>query len=158
MLEINDIKEIPECSFPINLKLIQKYQRIEPSLMDTYKDGTYHNCSFRRGSNDNFSLITCNDKIVILSILQSYVLHWYHTYILHPVMDRTEANIFQHLYRPNIKYSLWKEVTNYDTFRHTKRSNKKYGKLPAKEVEEILWNKLCVDIIGPYVIRRKVPR
>ena len=28
-------------------------------------------------------------------------------------------------------------------------------KLPAKKAEEIPWNKLCVDIIGTYAIRRK---
>ena len=35
--EINDIDKIPECNFPINLKLIQKYQRAEPSITDKYK-------------------------------------------------------------------------------------------------------------------------
>ena len=33
--------------------------------------------------------------------------------------------------------------------------NKKNSKLPAKLAEEILWNKLCVDIIGSYKIRIK---
>ena len=33
--------------------------------------------------------------------------------------------------------------------------NKKNGKLPAKIAEETPWNKLCVDLIGPYKIRRK---
>ena len=101
--EINDIEEIPEGAFTIHLKLIQKYQRTEPSLMDKYKDGAYHKCSFFGVSIANFILITCKDKIVIPSILQRYVLHWYHTYLLHPGMDRTEATIFQHLYWPNIR-------------------------------------------------------
>ena len=33
--------------------------------------------------------------------------------------------------------------------------NKKYGKLPVKMAEETLWNKLYLDLIGPYKIRRK---
>ena len=44
--EINDTKEIPEGTFPINLKLIQEYQGSEPSITDKYKDGTYNNGSF----------------------------------------------------------------------------------------------------------------
>ena len=36
-----------------------------------------------------------------------------------------------------------------------KTANKKYGKLPVKLTEETLRNKLCVDIKGPYKIRRK---
>ena len=36
----------------------------------------------------------------------------------------------------------------------TKKSNKKYGHLPAKEPEITLWEFLCVDMIGPYKINR----
>ena len=76
MSEINDIEEVPEGIFGINLKSIQEYQRTEPSITDKYKDGTYHKGSFSGGRNIDFNLITCKDKIVIPSKLQSYVLHW----------------------------------------------------------------------------------
>ena len=46
-------------------------------------------------------------------------------------------------------------MTNCDTCQNIKRSNKKYGKLPAKLAEEVPWNKLCVDIIVPYIVHRK---
>ena len=97
----------------------------------------------------------CEDNIVITEILQSYVLHWCHKYLLHPGMDRTEAMIFQHFYWSDIRYAVRKEVTNFDTCQRTKGSNIKYGKLPAKESEEIPPNKLCVDIIGYHAIWRK---
>ena len=61
--------------------------------MAKYKDGTYHTGYFLGGSNIDLNLITCKDKIVIPKILQNYVLHWYHAYLLHPGMDRTEAMI-----------------------------------------------------------------
>ena len=67
---------------------------MEPIIRDKFKDGTYHKGSFCGGSNIDLSLITCKDKIVIMSILQSYVLHWYHTYLLYSGMDRMEAIIF----------------------------------------------------------------
>ena len=95
MPEINETEEIPEGNFPINLKLIQRHQWVEPILMDKYKDGTYHKF-FCGGSNDNITLITCKYTIVIPLKLQSYVLHWYHTYLLHTGMDRTKAMICQH--------------------------------------------------------------
>ena len=31
----------------------------------------------------------------------------------------------------------------------------KDGKIQSKLAEEIPWNSLCVDIMGPYAIRRK---
>ena len=65
MSEINDTEELHEGTFPINIRLIAKHQLQEPSLMDIYKDGTYHKGYFLRGSNIDINLITCKDKIVI---------------------------------------------------------------------------------------------
>ena len=67
-------------------------------------------------------------------------------------MDITEAMICQHLYCPGNRNVVWKEITNCDTCQFTKKTKIKYSKLPAKEAEEIPWNKLCVNIIGPCVI------
>jgi hypothetical protein len=36
-----------------------------------------------------------------------------------------------------------------------KRTQKKYGLLPPKEAKAKPWDKLCVDLIGPYKIGRK---
>ena len=58
----------------------------------------------------------CEDKIVIPSIIQSYILHWYHKNLLHPVIYITESMIFQYLYWPGITRAVWKEETNYDTY------------------------------------------
>ena len=41
--EINDTEEIPEGNFPINLKLIQKYQREEPSIKDFHRQNINNN-------------------------------------------------------------------------------------------------------------------
>ena len=57
MSEINDIEEIPEVTFPINIRLIQIYKRVEPSIKAKYKDDTYHKGSFRGGSDIDLKLI-----------------------------------------------------------------------------------------------------
>jgi hypothetical protein len=36
-----------------------------------------------------------------------------------------------------------------------KVSHKKYGHLPSKEAEDEPWERLCVDLIGPYTIPQK---
>ena len=71
--------------------------------MDKYEDGTYQFFYFCGGSNIDLNLRTCEDNIFIPSIIQSYVLHWYYIYILHPVMDRMEAVTLQHFYWPGIR-------------------------------------------------------
>ena len=115
--------------------MIAKYQQKEPSLMNKYNYGTYHTDSFHGGSNIYHNLIKCDDMIVIPPIMQSYILHSYHYYLLHPGIDGTEAMIRQNLYWTGIRKSVQKEGINCDTFQCTKQSNKKYGKLPAKEAE-----------------------
>ena len=93
---------------------------------------------FRGGGNIDLKLITCEDNIVNPSKLQSCVLNWYHAYIIHPVMDITEAMIFQHLYFSDIIDVFQKEVNKCDTCQHTKKSNKNDDKLPTKLAGKIL--------------------
>ena len=59
------------------------------------------------------------------------------------------------MYWNRIREAAQKEVSDCYTCHLTKLSNKKHGKLPDKVAEEIPQNKICVYIIGPYVIHRK---
>ena len=97
MSKIKDTEEISEGTFPINLKLIAQYQQTELILVAKYEYGMYHKGYFCGGSNIDLNLIMCEDNIFIPSKLQSYVLPWYHLYLLYPVMDIMEAIIRQHL-------------------------------------------------------------
>ena len=115
--------------------MIKEHQQKHPRIFSKYKEGAYIKGSFHGGSNIYHNLIKCDDKIVIPPIMQSYILHWYHYYLLHPGIDGTEAMIRQNLYWTGIRKSVQKEGINCDTFQCTKQSNKKYGKLPAKEAE-----------------------
>ena len=126
MSEIIGIEELPEGTFPINLKLIQKYQRTEPSIKAKYKDDTYHKGYFWGGSYIDIKIITCKDNIFILSKLQSYLLYWYHTYLRHPGMVITEAMISQNLYWPDAIDDVHKKVTNCDNCQSTKRLKTKW--------------------------------
>ena len=76
-------------------------------------------------------------------------------YILNHLRDQTEVMICQYLYWNGIRNVIRKKVNNCDTCQRKKQSNIKYGKLPFKEAREIPWNKLCVYLIGTYVIQRK---
>ena len=75
MSEIIDTEELPDDIFLMNLKRIGYYQQKDPRIKGKYYMGAYYKGSFSRGSNINLILITCDDKIVIPSKLQSYVLH-----------------------------------------------------------------------------------
>src|SRR5687768_4978938 len=46
-------------------------------------------------------------------------------------------------------------MQSYISCQRNKRKQKKYGHLPPKEAEALIWDKMCIDLIGPYKIRRK---
>jgi len=100
-------------------------------------------------------LICKNAKIVLPSLLQKHVIDWYHTVLCHPGMNRTEETILQHLWWPKMREQITTFVKACPTCQKNKRKQKKYGHLPPKEAEALIWDKMCIDLIGPYKIRRK---
>jgi hypothetical protein len=55
-----------------------------------------------------------------------------------------------------MRNQITNSVTVCSTCQLNKRkASKKFGHLPEKETEEIPWEKMCIDLIGPYTIRRK---
>ena len=46
-------------------------------------------------------------------------------------------------------------VQSCPSCQRNKRKQKKYGHLLPKEAEAEIWDKMCIDLIGPYKIRRK---
>ena len=72
-----------------------------------------------------------------------------------PKTGQNGGNDFQNLYWSDLRKYVQIEFTRCDMCQLTNRSINKYVKLPDKQAEEKPWNKLCVDLIGPYKIRRK---
>jgi hypothetical protein len=102
-----------------------------------------------------FDLICYKDKIVIAAAQQQRIVDWYHNYLGHPGINRTEETIEQHLWWPKMRDHITSVVRSCDSCQRNKRRHKKYGHLPPKEAETLPWDKLCVDLIGPYKINRK---
>ena len=153
--------ELEPDTFPLSFITIDEYQRNNSILLkklksslDTNNEYGYHVKSFRGGGKE-IKLICYNSKIVIPSALQKYVLNWYHTYLLHPGITRTEETIKQHFYWPHLQTDVRKFVGTCDICQKSKKQRLKYGHLPAKEAEVVPWERLCVNLIGPYTIERK---
>ena len=83
------------------------------------------------------------------TVLRKYVVNWYHTYLLHPGHNRTEATISWHYYWPQLSDNIRTHIKVCKTCHKNKKQNFKYGKLPAKEADTIPWEILSVDLIGP---------
>ena len=90
-----DDKKFDSNTFPLIYQMINKYERTDNDLVEKLKFANYHTKYFCGGRN-TFMLIYKNDKIVVPTILQKYVVHLHHTYILHPGTERIEDTISQH--------------------------------------------------------------
>jgi hypothetical protein len=75
--------------------------------------------------------------------------------LCHLGINRTEETIGQHLWWPYIREDIRDFVQRCPTCQKNKRSQRKFGHLPPKKAEVVPWDKMCIDLIGPYKIRRK---
>ncbi len=59
------------------------------------------------------------------------------------------------MYRKGMRTTIRSITKSCKTCQINKRRSNKYGHLPAKLVTSTPWECLCVDLIGPYVIKGK---
>ena len=144
-----------ESDIPVSFKLIQKEQQTDKSLLQkARKSDKYQIHSFRGGGKDRH-LVCYQDKICVPKRLQKRVVEWYHEHLVHPGETRTTLTIGQHFTWEGLRQTVHKVCSVCDRCQRTKKSSVKYGKLQEKEAEIVPWETLCVDMIGPYQIKRK---
>ena len=78
---------------------------------------------------------------------------WYHEYLVHPGQTRMEETIRKIFYWPNLDKSVQEYVKTCHKCQISKKQRKKYGHLPPKKAEDVPWNRVNVDLIGPYTVK-----
>lgn len=145
--------DLPSDAFPLQYKYIEKFQLKDKPLLKNLEQGKYTRTPFHGGGTTR-NLICYNGKIVVPSRLQQRVVTWYHNHLCHPGETRTEATIRQNFYWPKMRNHVHSTCKKCHTCQITKRNTRKYGKLPEKQAEAVPWDTLCIDLIGPYTIKR----
>ena len=141
---------------PLSYAHLDAAQQVDPDIIKVLKkDNSKYLLKDFHGGGKIRSLVCYNDKIVVPKQLHRHVVDWYHVTLCHPGINRTEESIGQHLFWPKMRDQITKYVQACPTCQKNKRQVKKYGWLPPKEAEAIPWDKMCIDLIGPYKIRRK---
>lgn len=147
--------ELPDDAYPLRLKLLEYEQGKDKSLLQQARESPMYSIQTFHGGGKERKLIVKNGKIVVPTKLQKRLVQWYHHMLCHPGETRTEATIAQHFTWTKLREQVRKECSTCHTCQLTKRTKKKYGHLPEKEAESLPWEKLCVDMIGPYTIKRQ---
>jgi hypothetical protein len=102
---------------------------------------------------EGVEVITYQEKIYIPVQLLQRVVAWYREYLAHPGESQTEATICQTCTWPKLRCHVETFCKTCCTCQFFKKQRKKYGNLPPKEAEELLWSRVNVDLIGPYIVR-----
>ena len=139
---------------PVSYEKLEKAQQQDSHIKQNLKKDKYHLADFVGGGKTR-SLVCHKEKIVVPKKNTHHVVDWYHTVLCHPGINRTEESIAQHLYWPKMREQITNYVKSCPTCQKNKRKVQKFGWLPPKEAESDPWDKLCIDLIGPYKIRRK---
>jgi hypothetical protein len=108
------------------------------------------------GGGTTVCLLCFKDKIVMPTSQIKHIVQWYHYLLCHPSINRTEETIGQHFYWLKMREQIMSEVSTYAICQTEKKQSKKYGLLPEKDAEAMPWDRLCVNLIGPYEIKSKV--
>ena len=147
-----DDKELSPHIYPLRFRTLSKAQREDPALLKKAETKDNYSMKSFRGGNKSYDLITRDGKIVVPLPLQQQITQWYHLTLCHPGETRTLQTIAQHFYWNGMRETVRKVCQPCKTCQFTKRTNKRYGHLPAKEAESVPWERLCVDLVGPYTL------
>jgi hypothetical protein len=152
-----DNDDLHESAFPVCYRDIAKAQKATPALqlkLASHKD--YDETTFRGG--DTMHMLICRkDKIALPPSLQQKTIDWYQQgeTLCQPGETRTEQTLRQHFDWKGLRTMVHATCKKCSTCQKAKLTTIKYGILPAKEAESNPWDTVCVDLIGPYKIRRK---
>ena len=136
--------------FPIQLQLlIQNSQSKDRSLRKRLKENPNH---YKKKAIENVQVITYKDRIFVPKKLRNRALTWYHHYLCHPGRDRMYKTMAATLYWDNMETDVSKFTKTCPTCQRFKKSKKKNGKLPPKEVTMIPWETVCIDLISPCTV------
>ena len=147
-------EEITEYEFPISGKSFYKYQQEDKTLLRVSKEpkAKHYNSKLIEG----VSVITYHGKVCVPLALQKHIVEWFHEYLRHPGEVRTEETIRRTMIWPNLRLHVHQYCKQCKKCQLCKKSRKSYGHLPLKEnISTKPWQRVDVDLIGPYKITDK---
>jgi len=149
------VTEIAEFEFPLSGKTLAKYQKTDKMLKKIFSTGLKQKY-FSTILLEKQEIITYKDKIYVPKSLQQRVVEWYHTYLCHPGERRMEETLRQTLIWPDLRAHVRTHCKTCRQCQLGKKVRNKYGHLPVKvNYSTTPWERVDVDLIGPYTIRNK---
>lgn len=143
--------------YPLKFSKIEEEQGKDEDLQKMFLENKSKNYTKKEYfySDYTYRLICYNDRIVLPKSLQGLCVRWYHQWLQHPGMQRTELTIAQHYYWKGMRTMIMSMCKKCSLCQLTKaNTSAKYGKIPPKKLRDELlpWHTVHIDLIGPYNI------
>jgi len=151
-----DSDDLPPNAFPVSYTLLDREQKKDKTLLKKVHKSTQYSLKKFHGGGTTVRLLCFKNKIVVPTSLTKRMIQWYHFLLCHPGINRTEETISQHFYWPKMRDQITNDVLTCAVCQKQKKQVRKYGLLPEKTAEVQPWDRLCVDLIGPYKVKSNV--
>jgi hypothetical protein len=93
--------------------------------------------------------------MIIPKPLQRRAVLWYHYYLQHPGHTQLEETMKATMYWKAMRTTIQSLTKSCKTCQTNKKRKLKYGHLPSKTIITVPWRVLCVDLIGPFILKGK---
>jgi Integrase zinc binding domain len=139
--------------FPMSPELIAKDQKGDQHIQKIIKTSSR---PLKEQTIEGVLLLTLENQIIIPEVLQQHIVAWYHLYLKHPGQTWMENTLKSVYWWKNMREDITTYVKTCCTCQLCKKTRKKYGHFPRKDVEAtVLWNRDKVDLIGPLSVKTK---
>jgi len=103
--------------------------------------------------NETEVLVKHKSRLVIPKVLRVRALQWYHRYLQHPGISRLEETLVTVMYWSGLRADVRRHVKFCDRCQKGNQRAWQYGHVPPKIADQVPWQKVCADLIGPYTIK-----
>ena len=139
--------------YPLTVAEIADAQRSDPKWKSFFKKEDPEGKIRTVIIDETEVLVKHKSRLVIPKVLRVRALQWYHHYLQHPGISRLEETLVTVMYWPGLRADVRRHVKSCDRCQKGKRRARQYGHVPPKIADQVPWQKVCVDLIGPYTIK-----
>jgi hypothetical protein len=91
-------------------------------------------------------------KIAMPTSMIDDLINWCHATLNHVGMTRSHGTILTNFHHPRLKAQTEQRVANCDACQRNEAIGPGCGELPERDAQLLPWNKVAVDLIGPWKI------
>jgi hypothetical protein len=142
-------------NFPLTVKEIVEAQKAYLILTHLFKSNAVLSKGLELQLVENESCICHEGRLVIPKPLQRRATIWYHHYLQHPWHTRLKETMKSVIYWTGMRTTIRSITKSCKTCQINNKQSLKYGHLPSKIVLCVPWEALCVELIGPYILKGK---